>query len=110
MVVAGRVRLEQVVVNILQNAVEALDGQPAPAITIALDDQGECVVLTIADTGPGIAPDIAERLFTPFATSRPTGLGLGLTIAQDIMHDLGGSLRLVPSTHGAAFAIAMRRA
>ena len=110
MVVAGRVRLEQVVVNILQNAVEALDGQPAPAITIALDDQGECVVLTIADTGPGIAPDIAERLFTPFATSRPTGLGLGLTIAQDIMHDLGGSLRLVPSVHGAAFAIAMRRA
>ncbi len=110
LVVAGRVRLEQVVVNILQNAMEALDGHAAPAIRVTLAIEAETVVLTIADNGPGIAPDIAARLFTPFATSRPTGLGLGLTIAQDIMQDLGGSLRLVPSDAGAAFAITMRRA
>lgn len=110
MVVAGRVRLEQVLVNILQNAVEALDGRPDPRIDVTLAQADDGVVLTVADNGPGIAPDIAGRLFTPFATSRPTGLGLGLTIAQDIMHDLGGSLRLVPTPAGAAFAIAMRRA
>ncbi len=68
------------------------------------------MVLTIADTGPASRRTSPNGCSTPFATSRPTGLGLGLTIAQDIMHDLGGSLRLVPSAHGAAFAIAMRRA
>jgi two-component system C4-dicarboxylate transport sensor histidine kinase DctB len=111
MVFAGRVRLEQVVVNLLQNAMEALEGQADPRIAVTLVTQPELVVMTIADNGPGIAPDIAARLFTPFTTSRPTGLGLGLTIAQDIMQDLGGALRLVPGDGpGAAFAIEMRRA
>ncbi|MFS0772511.1 sensor histidine kinase [Sphingomonas sp. 1P08PE] len=110
MVVAGRVRLEQVVVNLLQNAIEALDGRPDAAIAVRLDSAGAMVVLTIADNGPGIDPAIASRLFTPFATSRPKGLGLGLIIAQDIMNDLGGTLRLVPSDRGAAFAVELRKA
>ncbi|MDP1028575.1 ATP-binding protein, partial [Sphingomonas sp. KR1UV-12] len=110
LVVAGRVRLEQVVVNLLQNAIEALAGRADAAVTLTLDLHPDTVVLTVADNGPGIDPAIASRLFTPFATSRPKGLGLGLIIAQDIMGDLGGSLRLVPSTTGAAFAVELRRA
>ncbi|GGB29411.1 two-component sensor histidine kinase [Sphingomonas metalli] len=108
-VIAGRVRLEQVMVNLLQNAIEALEGQADPRIVLTLATMPDTVALTVADNGPGIAPDIAAKLFTPFATSRPQGLGLGLTIAQDIMHDLGGALRLVPGGGGAVFVVEMRR-
>jgi len=108
-VVAGRVRLEQVLVNLLQNAIEALTGRPDPRIAIELDVQDQMVSLIVADNGPGIDPRVAERMFTPFVTSRPNGLGLGLVIAQDIMTDLGGTLRLLPSTSGARFAATLRR-
>jgi two-component system C4-dicarboxylate transport sensor histidine kinase DctB len=109
-VMAGRVRLEQVLVNVLQNATEAIKGQDEQAIRIALAVTAETVTLRITDNGPGIAPDVAARLFTPFVTSRATGLGLGLVIAQDIMVDLGGALRLVPGPPGATFEIEMKRA
>ncbi len=66
--------------------------------------------MRIRDNGPGISADIAARLFTPFATSRAAGLGLGLVIAKDIMEDLGGHLRLVPGDGGACFEILLRRA
>ncbi|WP_242139763.1 ATP-binding protein [Sphingomonas sp. TREG-RG-20F-R18-01] len=109
-VVAGRIRLEQVLVNVLQNATEAVATVDAPRIVVTLDRRADTVVLQIRDNGPGIAPDIADRLFTPFATSRAAGLGLGLVIAKDIMEDLGGHLRLVPGGGGACFEILLRRA
>ncbi|WP_232473764.1 sensor histidine kinase [Sphingomonas sp. MA1305] len=110
-VIAGRVRLEQVLVNLLQNAIEALEGHADPRIDLLLDSDTDTVQLIVRDNGPGIAREIADRIFTPFATSRPTGLGLGLVIAQDIMTDLGGTLRLLaPDGAGAAFAITLRRA
>ena len=109
-VVAGRIRLEQVFVNVLQNATEALQDQADGAIVVSVESDAERVVIQIRDNGSGIAPDIAERLFTPFATSRAAGLGLGLVIAKDIMEDLGGTLRLVPGAGGACFEIRLRRA
>ncbi|MDJ0275871.1 ATP-binding protein [Sphingomonas sp. 2R-10] len=108
-VVAGRVRLEQVLVNLLQNALEALGGRPDPRIAIEMDVQPMTVSLIVADNGPGIDPAVADRMFTPFVTSRPNGLGLGLVIAQDIMTDLGGTLRLLPSDGGARFEATLRR-
>lgn len=108
-VVAGRVRLEQVLVNLLQNAIEALGGRADPRIAIELTVQPTIVSLIVADNGPGIDPAVVERMFTPFVTSRPTGLGLGLVIAQDIMTDLGGTLRLLPSDTGARFEATLRR-
>lgn len=110
LVMGGRVRLEQVFVNLLQNATEALAGQPDPtiAITVTPDDARICV--RICDNGPGIAPEIAARLFTPFATSRSNGLGLGLVIASDIMTDLGGTLSWLPQQRGACFELELRPA
>lgn len=109
-VVAGRVRLEQVLVNLLQNALEALAGCSDAAIAVEVRGEGDMVSLIVADNGPGIDPAVAEKLFIPFVTSRPNGLGLGLVIAQDIMTDLGGTLRLLPSDRGARFEATLRRA
>ncbi|GAA0738055.1 ATP-binding protein [Sphingomonas trueperi] len=110
LVMGGRVRLEQVFVNLLQNASEALAGRPDPTITIRVTLGDGLVWVRIQDNGPGIAPDIAARLFTPFATSRSNGLGLGLVIASDIMTELGGSLRWLPEEGGACFELELCRA
>jgi two-component system C4-dicarboxylate transport sensor histidine kinase DctB len=109
-VIGGRIRLEQVLVIILQNAIEATGAQDDPQIDVTLEIADDIVRLVVKDNGPGIAPEMADRIFTPFATSRQTGLGLGLVIAQDIMTDLGGALRFVPSTKGACFVVEMKRA
>ena len=108
---ADRIRLEQILINLLQNALDALTGRSDPAIRIAVDNQAETVTILVADNGPGIAPEIADSLFTPFVTGRSDGLGLGLGIARDIAREFGGDLELVPTAgQGAAFRITLRRA
>ena len=109
---AEAVRLEQVLVNLIQNAQEALAGQPDPEIRITVTADATHVTLSVADNGPGLRPDIAAQLFTPFATSKPDGLGLGLVIAQDIIRDLGNELTVDPPApgQGATFRIKLTRA
>ncbi len=109
-IIGGRVRLEQVLVNLIQNALEALRDAPDPRIVLAVEPGAREVVLSVTDNGPGVPADVAERLFTPFVTSRAEGLGLGLVIAHDIMVELGGALRHVPTDRGARFEIVMVRA
>lgn len=104
-----RVRLEQVVVNLLQNAIEALYGVSEPRISIAVSVDRAFVVLEVSDNGPGVDPAIAPALFTPFATSRTTGLGLGLVIAKDIVEEFGGRLNLQPCEGGACFEVVLVR-
>ncbi|MBY4897644.1 ATP-binding protein [Cupriavidus sp. AU9028] len=95
-----RRRLEQVLVNLLQNALDALAGQPDGRIGIAVEACGERVRIAVSDNGPGIAGEIAQRLFTPFSTSKPEGLGLGLVISRDIVRDFGGALDAAPAPGG----------
>ncbi|OJY73328.1 ATP-binding protein [Rhizobium sp. WW_1] len=111
-VFAERVRLEQVIVNLLQNAIDAVADIADPHVAVLVDIAAKDVVtLTVADNGPGIDPALSKQIFRPFVTGKPDGLGLGLGIAQDIMSDLGGSLTTGPSPlGGAAFVITMRRA
>ena len=90
---ANRVRLEQVLVNLLQNGLEALQGVPDGRIVVALLDQGETVQLHVQDNGPGLSEEARARLFTPFHTTKPDGLGLGLVISRDIVAEFGGELR-----------------
>jgi two-component system C4-dicarboxylate transport sensor histidine kinase DctB len=103
------VRLEQVLVNLIQNAIEALHGVSDPRIEIAIAARPDQVVITVSDNGPGIDPQIASALFTPFATSRATGLGLGLVIAKDIVEEFGGTLTFLPGESGACFEIVLVR-
>lgn len=109
-VVADKIRLEQVLVNLIQNAAEALEQETDPRIAIHVES-GETVTVTISDNGPGVADDMARGLFTPFSTSKPDGLGLGLSIARDIAREFGGGLETVTSAlGGAAFRIILRPA
>ena len=110
MVAADRVRLEQILINLLQNAAEALRGRDQPQVRITVSEDDGLVSVEVADNGGGIPPQLLDQLFTPFATGREDGLGLGLAIARDIARDLGGDLELVAGPLcGAAFRLTLRK-
>lgn len=107
---ADRVRLEQIFVNLLQNAADAARGVDGPRIALTAHG-GDPVIIDICDNGPGVPADIRSQLFTPFVTGRPDGLGLGLAIASDIAKAFGGTLSLIPSPlGGAGFRLTLRSA
>ena len=107
---AGRVRLEQVLINLLQNAAEAVRDVDGARVTLLAHGSAP-VLIDICDNGPGVPADILPQLFTPFVTGRPDGLGLGLAIASDIMSGFGGTLTLIPSPlGGAGFRLTLRPA
>jgi two-component system, NtrC family, C4-dicarboxylate transport sensor histidine kinase DctB len=94
-VLAEESRLEQVLVNLIGNAIDAMANAPVRHVKVdAGVHNGRCVI-TIGDTGPGIRPSLLPRLFEPFTTSRPpgTGLDLGMMLAAHIVLESGGSLR-----------------
>ena len=107
---AERNRLEQVVLNLLQNAIEALDGVQAPVIELGVQVKGRQAIIRVSDNGPGVTPAVRARLFTPFTTDKPDGLGLGLVISRDIVAGFGGELVLDPSSSGARFSIRLAKA
>ena len=101
---AGPVRLQQVLVNILSNALDAIEGQAAPALRIAARAEGAEALLTIADNGPGVPAQLIERIFDPFFSTKGVGkgLGLGLSISYNIVHDFGGTLTVANAPEGGA--------
>jgi signal transduction histidine kinase len=106
-VVVDRVQIQHVFLNLMRNAFEALDGvsgaERSIVVKTAAVDAGD-VELSVADTGPGIAPEIADRLFTPFVTTKPAGTGLGLVSGQNIMRTHDGTLGCRPNApQGACF-------
>lgn len=110
-VVAERVRLEQILVNLLQNALDAVVGLPEPEVRITVDAGAEEVRIAVSDTGKGLDPDTMKALFIPFATSKPAGLGLGLVICQDIAREFGGSIAAANQDNGGAvFTVTLKRA
>lgn len=100
----GSVRLQQVLVNILTNACDAVEGLEDRKIELAARREEGRVVIEIADRGPGVPPAIAERIFDPFFTTKGVGkgLGLGLSISYNIIKDFGGSLTVGPRDGGGA--------
>lgn len=107
---ADPVAVQQILHNLLINALQAMDDQP-PAqrhLLVALAHGGAGLRIAVQDSGPGVAPEMRQRLFTPFATGRAQGLGLGLTLSQSLAESMGASLALEPSPapgSGACFAL-----
>ena len=85
-VTADPEQLEQVLINLLTNAIQALEGQPGGQIALRahMDGRGK-VLLEVADSGPGIVPEALEKVFIPFFTTKPNGSGIGLSLCQQIM-------------------------
>jgi two-component system C4-dicarboxylate transport sensor histidine kinase DctB len=109
-VIAERFHLEQVLVNLLQNALEALEGAADPEIRVQVSVKRSMVRILVADNGPGVTPEATKTLFTPFATTKPRGLGLGLVISRDIVAEFGGELFLEPGPGGARFVMSLIKA
>src|SRR5690606_41371602 len=88
----GADRLVQGVLTLLLNAKDAMNGQGT--VRVGLTREGEHALLTIADEGPGIAPEVLERLFEPFVTTKPVGqgTGLGLAVCHTLVERLGGTI------------------
>ncbi len=103
-VLADPTLLEQVLVNLLANAVDATSRAPERRIRLQARRDGARVFVTVSDTGSGIAPEIAPHLFEPFATSKPpgAGLGLGLMISRRIVGSFGGTLTADENAGGGA--------
>ena len=106
LVIAEAVRIEQVLVNLFQNALDA-GGQNA-RINIGLVVRDNRVEVSIADDGPGLSEAVRETLFQPFSSSKRDGLGLGLVISRDIMADFGGELVAGSPEKGALFILRLK--
>jgi two-component system, LuxR family, sensor kinase FixL len=101
LVLVDRVQIQQVLVNLLRNAVEAMDQSAKRQLTVVTDvTGGGAVRVTVADTGTGITPELAERLFRPFVTTKPDGMGIGLAISRSIIEAHGGRLTMMPNPGG----------
>ncbi|WP_417678139.1 ATP-binding protein [Roseibium sp.] len=103
-VAGGRIRLEQVIVNLMTNALDAVRDLPAPRVELRLEQLGDQVILTVTDNGKGIDAETLPHIFEPFFTTKETGsgLGLGLSIAYKIVHDFSGTLTARNTDEGGA--------
>jgi two-component system sensor kinase FixL len=95
-----RIQIGQVIINLVRNAVEAMEASTTQDLIVTTQALPEAVEIAVADTGPGIAPEVAERLFQPFVTSKAGGLGLGLSICRELVEAHGGLLTMSPVASG----------
>ena len=87
-----RVQIQQVLLNLMRNAVEAMAGSARRELAVSTDRIGDMVKLCVADTGPGLPDPVRARLFQPFLTTKPDGLGVGLSVCRTIVEAHGGDL------------------
>jgi len=105
-------RLEQVVVNLLQNALDAVQGRTDPRVGVqVVEEAPDRVVVAVRDSGPGIPEAVRAQVFDAFFTTKSDGLGLGLAIARGIVEDCGGSLTVQDDpAGGTVFRMALAKA
>ena len=108
---AEATQLQQVILNLVKNAIDAMEAVPHGERRLRLVtgfDRKSVVSLCIQDSGPGITAEDQDRIFDPFFTTKPTGMGMGLSICRNIIETHGGKLRLArTSHHGSSFEIAL---
>lgn len=109
LVTVDRIQIQQVLVNLMRNAIEAMAGAPRRemwlGVTLAPDAR---VVFRLRDSGPGPAPDVVEKLFQPFTTTKQDGMGIGLSICRRILTEHGGAIWAeVPMEGGGCFCFSL---
>lgn len=104
---ADQVEMEQVLYNLVKNALEALEGRSDGQVRVETEMAGGHVVLNVSDNGPGVAEDLRPQLFTPFMTTREDGTGLGLALSQRLTERAGGEIAYVDEGAGATFRIVL---
>ncbi|RAK56825.1 PAS domain S-box protein [Phenylobacterium deserti] len=101
LVLADKVQIQQVVLNLMRNAVDAMEDTPRRELTVSARPMPEDMVqVSVADTGPGIAPEAMDQLFQPFFTTKAAGMGVGLSISRTIIEAHGGRIWAEPNAGG----------
>lgn len=95
-----KIQIEQVAVNLLRNAAEAMEQSATRNLTVATSVQGDFVQVTVADTGGGLSEEVLQKLFQPFVTTKEKGMGMGLSICRSIIEAHGGRIWAVPNPQG----------
>lgn len=103
MVIADRVPIQQVIINLVRNGLDAMKDQPRRELSVATAPAADdFALISVSDTGPGIDPSAAAKLFQPFVTTKATGMGVGLSISRTIVEAHGGRIWTEPNADGGA--------
>lgn len=103
-----KIQIQQVVVNLVRNAIEAMAPSREKILTVATRRDGDTVVVTVSDTGPGVSPEVIDRLFKPFVTTKDKGMGIGLSICRQIIEAHDGRIGVeTPETGGTRFVFTL---
>jgi len=101
LVLVDKVQIQQVLLNLIRNAIEAMEQAPRRELLIASRARdGDLLEVSVADSGPGIAPEISSQLFQPFVTTKRLGMGVGLSISRSIVENHGGQIVAEPNEGG----------
>jgi two-component system sensor kinase FixL len=103
LILADKVQIQQVLLNLLRNAIEAVAQSERRELVVSTRPSGRGMVeVSVADTGSGISPEVAPQLFQPFVTTKPQGMGVGLSISRTIIEAHGGQIWNEPNPGGGA--------
>jgi two-component system sensor kinase FixL len=100
LVLVDKVQIQQILLNLVRNAIEAMEQSPRRELLIASRARDEFVEVSVTDSGPGIAPEIAAQLFQPFVTTKRYGMGVGLSISRSIVEGHGGQISVEANPGG----------
>jgi two-component system, LuxR family, sensor kinase FixL len=112
LVLVDKVQIQQVLLNLMRNAIEAMQTSTRRDLAISTTPRADgMVAVSIADSGSGVDPDVASRLFQPFVTTKQTGMGIGLSLSRTIVNAHGGEITVEPNPGGGTiFCFTLRRA
>jgi two-component system sensor kinase FixL len=107
-VLADQVQIEQVLLNLLRNAMDAMEAANSKRrsiIVAARRNSKHAIEISVADSGPGVAAEVTDTMFEPFITTKPFGMGMGLSISRTIIESHGGSLQMVRGVRSGAMFV-----